>query len=223
MSKIIIGVPGYKIGEKTFSYGVGANHLEYIASFEGVSPRILMPDEEIAKIDMLYLPGGADLFPGSYGATPGFKTTNPDLFKQFFYDYKLQNYIGKIPIFAVCLGFQQLAVKLGASLIQNLLGHPQSNERGEGAHEITLSETAKMLIGNPKKYEVNSHHHQGVSMANLPKEFIPLAYYGEKKNAILEAYTHEKYAVYAVQWHPEEYYDLLAEEMFKIAINSIQK
>lgn len=220
--KITVGIPGWKMGEN--SYGAGASHLEYIQSF-GCNARILMPHEELATdIDMLYLPGGADLYPLSYERVPGFKTQNPDVFKQFFYDSRLKGYIESgIPIFGVCLGFQMICAYFGAQLDQNLIGHPTSDERDELAHGVTLTDTAKAISnakphGKHEKYMINSLHHQGILMEGLPEDIIPLAFYGPRDYGILEACTHKKYPIGVVQWHPEELWDQFAFDLFNFIL-----
>lgn len=223
MNKPIVGIVGWKIGEN--SYGATVTHLEYIQSF-GCVPRILMPWEGVAEdIDMLYLPGGADLYPGSYGKVPEFKTGNPDVYKQFFYDFRLKEYIESgMPIFGVCLGFQMINVFFGARIDQNLLMHPQSDERGEEAHGVNFTDSAKAICTISKsgrkegKYMVNSHHHQGIMMQKLPEDIIPLAYYGGEEYGILEACIHRKYPIGVVQWHPEEFFDEFAYHLFKFIL-----
>ena len=120
--KLVIGIPGWKVGENSF--GTGVNHLEYISKFG--EPRIIMPENTseniIEQIDLLYLPGGKDLNPSSYGETPGYKTSDPDIHKQRFYDYTLSPIIeANIPIFGVCLGFQMICAKFGVKLLSTLM------------------------------------------------------------------------------------------------------
>lgn len=204
----IIGIPGYKVGD---AYGAGLNHLEFLNTFANV--RIIMPWENPTEvcnsIDMLYLPGGMDLNPVVYGQVPSFKTGNQDVFKQYFYDAKLNHYIDYgIPIFGVCLGMQELAAYFGSKITQDLKFHAQSSDRWETAHYI-------YNVANIKtKFKVNSHHHQCVLGNDLSKELVPL-YFAEwedgkiykKDDVIIEAFKHETLPIYAVQWHPEELYD----------------
>lgn len=225
--KLIVGIPGWKLGEN--SYGCTVTHLEFIQNYVG-NVRIIMPWEELATdIDMLYLPGGADLFPLTYGRVPGFKTGNPDLFKQFFYESRLKGYIDAgVPIFAVCLGFQQLCAYFGSTLKQDLLRHPQSDNRGEEAHGVNFtSEANAIYIHRPaknEKYMVNSHHHQGVPMRDLPEQIIPLAYYGTKDKGVLEAMIHKTLPIAATQWHPEEFFDDFGISLFQfIAEKAIKR
>lgn len=217
MKKKLIGIPGYKSESGVF--GVGSNHLEYI-EYLGATPRILMPDEEFNnKIDGLYLPGGMDVNPASYGEVPSFKTSNQDVFKQYFFDNRLKNYVGKIPIVGVCLGFQMINVFFGGKLKQNLLYHPQSKDRMEEGHKVKLyREDGKFQREGGKLIElpVNCHHHQGVTLELLSKELTPLAVYDEvRQEIVVEAYKHKTLPIALVQWHPEEWFDYFTENLFK--------
>ena len=206
----IIGIPGYRY-EKS-SFGAGLNHLEYISNFG--KPRIIMPWEEFVEVDLLYLPGGLDIRPDTYGEVPGFNTSNQDVFKQHFFDHNLKNYVEKqVPIFGVCLGAQELAVYFGSKLVQDLKFHPQSSGRWSTAHKVTVlpQDTSKSKT-KPISFEVNSHHHQCITNLTLNhRELTPLCgTKGEDKdpsNFIVEAFKHNKLPIIGVQWHPEELYD----------------
>lgn len=196
--RITIGIPGWKIGDNSF--GCGVNHLDYISKFG--NPRILFAQDDNAEIDMLYLPGGPDVNPASYGHIPGFFTSNQDVFRQYFFDNNLPKYIEKgIPIFGVCLGFQMLNVQFGGTLTQEMRYHAQSKGRWEAAHRVYIP-------GNGKKdsFEVNSHHHQAVLHTDLSTELTALAYAPneeDKTNGIVEAFIHKTLPIAGVQWHPK--------------------
>lgn len=217
MPRKIIGIPGWKLGENSF--GAGIKHLDYIAQFG--TPRIIFPEEELVKVDLLYLPGGPDLSPFTYGQYPGFFTSNPDIHKQFFFDARLQGYIDAgTPIFGVCLGFQMLCAKFGSILTQDLPGHPESRDRGEDAHDV-------YSVVSGKVFKVNSHHHQGVYLKNLGGNLTARAVYNHSKKLastdygynLVEAMKHKTLPIAGVQWHPEEYYtefaDTLLESLMK--------
>jgi len=210
MKKKIIGIPGWKIGEN--SYGVTSTYLEFMSKI-GV-PRIIMPWEDLVKVDLLILPGGLDINPASYGELPGFTTSHSDVFKQYFYDQKLKNYIGNIPIFGICLGFQQLAVYFGSKLTQNLKFHTQSDDRWKAAHPVYNN--ANKITMKIKEGEVNSHHHQGVLESQLSLDLKALLFAENEENVIdpiVEAFCHTELPIAAVQWHPEELYDNITFEL----------
>lgn len=193
--KKIIGIPGYK-SENGF-FGAGSNHLEYLSQFGNV--RIIMPYEELVKVDLLYIPGGLDLNPNSYGEVPGFKTSNQDVFKQFFFDKRLKGYVdSRTPILGVCLGMQELAVYFGSKLTQNLISHPQSSSRGEKAHKVHMIDNNGRILTD-KKYtmEVNSHHHQGVLLSDLNDSLKPLLV-SEGTEGIVEAFEHRELKIIGI-------------------------
>lgn len=201
MSKKIIGIPAFKVTETSF--GCGLNHLEYMSQYGNI--RLLMPtDDYVEGIDLLYLPGGMDLNPSSYGEVPAYKCSHTDVFKQHFYDHKLKEYIESgVPIFGVCLGFQMLAVYFRSKLTQNLIGHPQSKDRWEKGHKVTI-------CGTKRTFDVNSHHHQGILLDNLSDKLLPIAV---AEDNVVEAFKHESLSISAVQFHCEEWYDDLSKQL----------
>jgi len=215
MSKKIIGIPGWKIGENSF--GCGVMHLDYISQFG--TPRIIFPEEELVNVDLLYLPGGPDLSPFTYGQYPGFFTSNADVFKQFFFEARLQAYIdNKTPIFGVCLGFQMLCAKFKSRLTQDLPYHPESKARGEKGHEVYDNYFKKY-----SKFDVNSHHHQGIFLTDLGENLMPLAIFADTKKEfdnnynynLVEGMKHKTLPIGGVQWHPEEFYTSFADALFR--------
>lgn len=112
-----IGIVGWNTGENSF--GITKPYAEYFSKFGQVV--ILTPNENAdLSLDLLVLPGGLDLAPQSSKMLPSFYTSNTDVMKQYFYDVTLKDYIkNNIPIFGICLGFQQLCSYFGANLIQN--------------------------------------------------------------------------------------------------------
>ena len=223
-SKKIIGIPGWSTGDGSF--GCTKTYLEAISHFG--TPRILTPDEDIdSNVDMILLPGGLDANPNTYGEAPGFYTSNTDVFKNHFVQKKLPDYI-KIgtPVFAICLGFQNLAVMFGSKLTQNFMYHEQSKSRWETAHDVYKVSSFKNGI-LPKKLEgdngfkVNSHHHQGVTLNNLGPELEPLllAHNHDRfltgDGPIVEAFRHVNLPIVAIQWHFEELYDVFSRDIIK--------
>ena len=201
-----IGIIGYR-SEDGSVFGAGCNYLELLSRFG--KPQIIFPDDELVNVDLLVLPGGLDVAPQSFGAVPTFKTSNQDVFKQFFYEKRLSLYIeANIPIFGICLGFQMLAVYFGSVLEQHLWRHPQSDGRSMAAHSVEPLPEAARYATQP--FEVNSHHHQGVFLHGLSAELQPLALakdHPESEHMLVEAFRHRTKPITAVQWHPEEWFD----------------
>lgn len=98
-----IAVVGWSTGENSF--GVTKPYLEYFSQFGEVE--ILTPKKGITEgLDLVVLPGGMDVSSSKYGQVPGFMNSNPDVFKEYFYEQNLSQYIDAgIPIFGICLGF----------------------------------------------------------------------------------------------------------------------
>lgn len=218
----VVGIPGFLNNEKMF--GVTGHYMEFANKYGDV--RILMPHEEFVEVDLLILPGGLDLSPTSYRAVPSFRSSNHDVFKEFFFKERLQNYVNaNVPIFGICLGFQMLNVHFGGTLTQNLLYHPESNSRWATAHKIVVN-------GYKNPIEVNSHHHQGVTVEkDLSEEFNVVAWSADSRDklgkltntepegTLVEAFLHKTLPIAGVQWHPEELYDSVSNQL----ITSITK
>ena len=201
-----IGIVGYRSDDGSV-FGVGCNYLELILRWG--KPQIIFPGDELLHVDLLILPGGLDIAPQSIGTVPTFKTGDQDVFKQFFFEKRLAEYIdANIPIFGICLGFQMLATYFGSELEQHLWHHPQSPERGKSGHTVEpLPNAARYAT---RSFEVNSHHHQGILQTGLSPDLEPMAlakYAPNTDRMIVEAFRHRQKPIMAVQWHPEEWHD----------------
>lgn len=216
-----IGIVGWSLGENSF--GVTKTYLQYFSQYGQVE--IITPSNSIRKdLDLIVLPGGADISPKTYGQYPGFLTGNPDVFKEHFMNINLPKYIENgSKIFGICLGLQQIGVHFGASMIQDIsLYHEYSKERNDLVHKIKISESIlemmseedkSMFIKNTKekkiKYiEVNSMHHQVINKEAFPDCLEALAISFDDN--YVEAIRHKELPIYGVQWHPEEIYDVIS-------------
>jgi putative glutamine amidotransferase len=215
--KKTIGIVGYRNSQQN-SFGIGITYAQYFSEFGNV--RIIMPWENLTDVDLLVLPGGADLNPASYGEEPGFRTGDSDVHKQHFYDNKLKLYVeNKTPIYGICLGFQMLNTYFGGKLVQHLMNHTSSSDRYKAGHKINQC-TPEGRVISKGKIEVNSHHHQAVPLDGLGKGLIPLYLAQEEEannTAIVECFRHKSLPIGGVQWHSEEWFDNISEDL----INSL--
>lgn len=226
---------GWGVGPNSF--GVTNTYLEFAKKYGNA--KILMPHQITPPddCDILILPGGLDLASENYNEHPSFGNTNIDQFKQHFINNGLKNYINaKIPIFGICLGFQQLAAyfQLG-KYVQNLQWHPSSKDRYEEAHDVEFVNN-NLFQSRPEKktgkitLSVNGHHRQGVL---LPDEMMHREYNGDYKvgpiqietiypNGIettIESFYHTELPIFAIQAHPEEAISFQMEMYAKKAMN----
>lgn len=205
-----IGIPGYLIGENTF--GVNVDYLEFVKRFG--KPIIITPEDvdDIPDIDLLILPGGPDILPSIYGATPSYRVSKPSPMLEHFDKYIFPQYFNKMtPIFGICRGAQFLWVHFGGNLIQHYPYHPQSKHQEDQCHELLFTEEYRNYFGNEIK-KVTSRHHQVCSAADniIPDELEIIAYAGDpiKKTYdpnVVEIFKHTDYPLYGVQYHPENH------------------
>ena len=92
MNKRRILIPGWSLGDN--AWGVTKPYLHYFSQFGQVE--ILTPRKDVVNGDLLVLPGGADVNPHRYNQEPSFYTSNTDVFKQYFIDQNLEQYLGKM-------------------------------------------------------------------------------------------------------------------------------
>lgn len=210
-----IGIVGWKTGENSF--GVTIPYIDWLSNFGIV--HVLSPQKGIVEdLDLLVLPGGADIAPQSFGEVPGFHTSNTDVMKQYFFDNNLDQYLtNNTPIFGICLGFQQLCVKFGGKLDQHYPFNYSSKGRHDRVDTLAFEQSMFDIVVKssiPTKYEVNSLHHQGCF--SLPNPFNVLA--REKVDGNIEIARFAE-NVYGVQYHPEEINDGISEVIIRQLLN----
>jgi len=209
----IIGIPGWRIGENSF--GVTIPYLEFFNQYGIV--KILTLTEEVDKsLDLLVIPGGADIDPRRYHAIPSFNTSKPDLIKEYFDTSILPLYIKNgTPVFGICRGLQTIVVLYGAKLVQHIVKHEtnDANDRSSPVHGLILTheifsrEFYKQYNSKNKKegLKVNSLHHQCMSGQHVPEWINILGVSRGKFNtSSIEVIQHSSLPIAAVQYHPEE-------------------
>lgn len=198
-------------------------YMEYLIKFG--SPRIIyaLDDNVYTDLDLLILPGGADVDAARYGTKPSHYAQNPNIQLEWWDKNMLQKYIDAgVPLFGICRGFQTLNVHFGGGLSQHIAQSYSTTSRGEtvdNLHFVNNNNTKNWLVSLGfkdvnKVYKVNSLHHQGVEDDNLGKNLIPLLYNNVFMN--IEAFISADGKVAGVQWHPEE----LASDVFSRLIIS---
>jgi putative glutamine amidotransferase len=166
------------------------------------------------RLDGVFLPGGADIDPATYGADPHplcDKTDRErDRVEVALAHWALED---EKPVLGVCRGMQLINVAAGGSLYQDIaeelpgaLKHDYFPFRGQSfsrdylAHEVRVTGGTRLahLMG-AGALKVNSMHHQGVK--TLGHGLLPTAV---APDGLIEAIEGDRdgYLV-AVQWHPE--------------------
>jgi putative glutamine amidotransferase len=167
-----------------------------------------------ARLDALFLPGGADIDPASYGAErhPKCDTATDrrrDALELTFVRWAIDD--GK-PVLGVCRGLQIINIAAGGTLWQDLADECTGTAkhdyfpfggkfaRDHLAHPATLAEGSRLreILGCPE-LPVNSMHHQGIRTLGAGLAATAVA-----PDGVIEAAegTGDAFLV-GVQWHPE--------------------
>jgi len=181
----------------TKSFGINTAYIQYFMKFGKVE--LINPmNNEVKPLDLLVLPGGADVDPKRYNAEPDFKCGKPNLFLERFDTKVLPKYYEALNtgvvknIFGICRGFQSIGVDFGNPLVQDFpFESSDYNDRGETVD--------KMLVGE-EKFNINSIHHQGFFTVNDQIEVIG---YSQNEGNI-ECFKVKDKRIWGVQYHPEE-------------------
>ncbi len=169
------------------------------------------------RIDGLFLPGGVDMEPSTYGEErgPWCGKTDParDWAELLMVRWALKD---RKPILAVCRGAQVLNVAVGGTLLQDIEKlHPESikhdyfptggHSRDELTHSVVLLAGSRLAgVLGATEIPVNSMHHQGI--ARLAPGLVATA---TSPDGLVEAVeTNDDRFVVGVQWHPEDMVDV---------------
>lgn len=117
----------------------------------------------------------------------------------------------KLPLFAICRGFQEFNVAMGGTLYQAVHSVDGKNDHREptsedfdvkfgAAHPVSLQGELKNWVGGKDEIIVNSLHWQGI--AKLAKPLVAEAF---AKDGLVEAVRAPEGNPFSlgVQWHPE--------------------
>jgi putative glutamine amidotransferase len=172
------------------------------------------------ELDAVFLPGGADIDPVSYGTEPHPLCDKTDRERDRV-ELALARWAlaDEKPVLGVCRGMQLIHIAAGGTLYQDLaeqlpgsIKHDYFPFRGSThtrdflAHEVRVSEGTRLarLLG-AGELKVNSMHHQGVR--ELGKGLVATAASPDGLVEAFEGADDESYLV-AVQWHPEALTDV---------------
>ncbi|CAN5527295.1 gamma-glutamyl-gamma-aminobutyrate hydrolase family protein [soil metagenome] len=196
------------------------NHRYFVAlSSVGALPWMtpLLEDVETLRamyehLDGVFIAGGVDLCPSSYGAEAhelcGRTDPARDRVELQFTRWAMQE--GK-PVFGICRGMQVINVAAGGSLHQdcaeflpNSIKHDYFPTAGFArdhlAHEVDVVPGTRLHgIYGVEEIRVNSMHHQGI--CQLAEDLVPSAVASDGLVEALE--TSDERFVVGVQWHPE--------------------
>ncbi len=195
------------------------NARRYVQVLEplGVEVRLLLPKDAGPRptealmecAGGLLLPGGPDIDPLLYGASPdpsaGLEVCRPlDDLDLRLLDYALHR---DMPVLAICRGMQVLNVASGGRLVQDLPGHRVERQDGRWVskmHQIFLSPGSKAaaVIGMAGFFRVNSRHHQGLREAQRSPRLMATAY--DVEDGLVEGLESPEHSwVLGLQCHPE--------------------
>lgn len=183
----------------------------------GAEIRLLLPDDAGCRptevlmegVGGLLLPGGPDVDPLLYGASPdptaGINVCRPlDDLDLRLLDYALEQ---DMPVLAICRGMQVMNVAFGGQLIQDLPGHRAEEEDGKWVSKIHLTylspgSKAAAVIGAAGFFRLNSRHHQGLREAQRSPRLMATAY--DVEDGLVEGLESPEHSwVIGLQCHPE--------------------
>lgn len=173
------------------------------------------PAEVVRQVDGILLPGGGDVQPAIYGATPHptFDAAEPGRDE---YELELARRASEadLPLFAICRGIQVLNVARGGTLVQDIaeemrdtLNHTLKEPPFAIAHDVWVAEGSLLERVMRERLEtdtcpVNSRHHQAVKDVGSGLVVTATA-----PDGIVEAVEDpSKRFCLGVQWHPENFY-----------------
>lgn len=217
----LIGVSGSVDSKETQHFLLSCYANALLAA--GAVPLLLPPTLEgealedcLARLDGLFLAGGNDLAPETYGSEPieALGEVNPvrDRFELSAVRWAFER---QMPVFGICRGIQAMNVAMGGTLWQDLpsqyrtqageapLAHSQKRRDIYPSHAVRIEPGTLLfsLVGT-ESLRVNSMHHQAVRDAGRGLRITARATDGVPE--ALECPEHPFFL--AVQWHPERYF-----------------
>lgn len=166
-------------------------------------PPVSTPRAAIGICDGILFSGGGDIVPRLCGITDYDPARLIDPFPERD-EYELElarlTYERNVPTLGICRGVQIMNCALGGSLHFDIPGHTQKRSREQPSHSVKVTHGTLLnkLIGTCG-LEVNSHHHQSVSVCAPCLKACAIA-----EDGVIEAIeAANKRFWLGVQWHPE--------------------
>jgi putative glutamine amidotransferase len=189
-----------------------------------LSPSQGTPEAQLAKVDGLLIPGGADVHPSFYGEPINgayVPPQGPSPTEAFKLACIRTGYAAAMPMLGVCLGLQMMNVAAGGSLVQDI-GSQWVGPHGErgphpGTHPLTLvGDSALHTMLGTDRLMVNSMHHQGIKALGHDLKITAVAHDG-----LPEAVEHVDHAnQMGVQFHPEVMNDPRTDRIFSYLVDN---
>jgi putative glutamine amidotransferase len=225
----LIGIPAQMDPGNDTQY-LSRYYSDAIAAAGGIP--VILPLLEPASVvrpaaeglDGILLPGNnSDLDPSMYGASRSDKCGRAQP-RRDRTDFLLLESAAKrkIPILAICYGFQSLNAFRGGSLIQDIptslgtsIRHSSQESADSASHKIEICPGSILeQIAGAKEIRVNSTHHQAIERTGENLEVIARAPDGVIESV---AGSDKDHWILGVQWHPEKsfFYDSFSRSLFE--------
>jgi gamma-glutamyl-gamma-aminobutyrate hydrolase PuuD len=189
-----------------------------------ITPSQGSPEAQLARVDGLLIPGGADVHPSFYGEPVDgayVQPTGPGPTEAFKLACIRSAYSAAIPMLGVCLGVQMMNVAAGGTLVQDIPTQwvGPHGERGAhpAAHALTLEgDSALHTMLGTDKLTVNSMHHQGIKDLGHDLKITARAHDG-----LPEGVEHVDHPTQmGVQFHPEVMTDPRTDRIFAYLVDN---
>ncbi len=191
------------------SYAAAVQGAEGIALLLPADPAAKAdPDPLLDRLDALFLIGGSDVDPASYGADAHAETGGTWPERDTFEAALARRALDRdMPVLGACRGMELLNVALGGTLEQNLPDRIASDRHRHtpgsfGDHEVRLEPgSLAARAAGAERVAVKSHHHQGVDRLG---DGLVATGWSEPDDVVEAIELPGRRFALGVLWHPEE-------------------